>query len=133
MEIGGTIWATGWAESQYATDAAGNAGDNTSTPRNLTEASQELTNMNPLEAGWEIYTDIGALCPACAKEYQTMVSAFMKGVEGEVTTPCATCDDYAGDGMTCASGYLVFEYSTSADNCKAPKSCTTCAHERSRR
>lgn len=35
------------------------------------------------------------------------------------TTLCRECDDYAGDGMYCASNYLVRDFSTSAENCKA--------------
>lgn len=34
------------------------------------------------------------------------------------TTLCRECDDYAGDGMYCASNYLVRDFSTSAENCE---------------
>ena len=33
-------------------------------------------------------------------------------------TLCRECDDYAGDGMICASNYLVYDFSTSAENCE---------------
>ena len=35
------------------------------------------------------------------------------------TTLCRECDDYAGDGMICASNYIVYDFSISADNCEA--------------
>ena len=37
------------------------------------------------------------------------------------TTLCRECDDYAGDGMYCASNYLVRDFSTSRENCEGGK------------
>ena len=31
---------------------------------------------------------------------------------------CRECEDYAGDGMYCVKNHIVYEFSTSADNCK---------------
>ena len=37
------------------------------------------------------------------------------------TALCRECDDYAGDGMYCASNYLVRDFSTSAENCETER------------
>lgn len=41
------------------------------------------------------------------------------------TTLCRECDDYAGDGMYCASNYLVRDFSTSAENCEKEETADT--------
>ena len=50
-------------------------------------------------------------------------SVVPKPKEGECTqtTLCRECDDYAGDGMYCASNYLAYDFSTSRENCEAPQ------------
>ena len=35
---------------------------------------------------------------------------------------CRECDDYAGDGMYCASNHLVYDFSTSRENCETERS-----------
>lgn len=35
---------------------------------------------------------------------------------------CRECEEYAGDGMYCASNYLVYDFSTSRENCKTKRS-----------
>ena len=40
-------------------------------------------------------------------------------VEEPLIKWCRKCDDYAGDGMYCASNYLVYDFSTSADHCES--------------
>ena len=35
------------------------------------------------------------------------------------TKLCRECDDYAGDGMYCASNYIVYDFSTSRGNCES--------------
>lgn len=36
-------------------------------------------------------------------------------------TLCRECDDYAGDGMYCASNYIVYDFSTSREHCEAER------------
>lgn len=44
---------------------------------------------------------------------------FIKQADTPQTALCRECDDYAGDGMYCASNYLVRDFSTSRENCEA--------------
>ena len=50
------------------------------------------------------------------------IERFFQDIMDEADTPqttlCRECDDYAGDGMYCASNYLVRDFSTSAENCE---------------
>ena len=38
------------------------------------------------------------------------------------TKLCRECEEYAGDGMYCASNYLVYDFSTSRENCETERS-----------
>lgn len=39
------------------------------------------------------------------------------------TKLCRECDDYAGDGMYCASNHIVYDFSTSKGNCEPQTDC----------
>ena len=43
------------------------------------------------------------------------------------TKLCRECDDYAGDGMYCASNHIVYDFSTSKGNCEPQTDCYKCA------
>lgn len=47
------------------------------------------------------------------------LSDGQKNNKKEQPTLCRECDDYAGDGMYCASNYIVYDFSTSRENCEA--------------
>ena len=58
------------------------------------------------------------LIEACAKR-------IMEQIERQADTPqttlCRECGDYAGDGMYCVSNYLVYNFSTSRENCETER------------
>ena len=65
------------------------------------------------ECGWHIadtpQTDLLVKTPQKSRDSHE--------IDTPQTTMCRECDDYAGDGMYCASNFLVNDFSTSAENC----------------
>lgn len=54
-------------------------------------------------------------CEALRKTEQTEPQAKL----------CRECDDYAGNGMYCASNHIVYDFSTSRGNCEPQTEVTT--------
>ncbi len=96
-------------------------------PERQREALMRLTMCARKECAMCIYHGNGF--PMECYEVQTnamnTLADALRVADTPQTTLCRECDDYAGDGMYCASNYLVRDFSTSAENCEKEETADT--------
>lgn len=57
--------------------------------------------------------------PTISKMEQVDKDINVRSKDEPQTKLCRECDDYAGNGMYCASNYIVYDFSTSRGNCES--------------
>ena len=84
-----------------------------------------MTNTDAIKWLENLKKDIGNPAHQSLWHYEQALTEIIEMLDGNnkskdepQTKLCRECDDYAGNGMYCASNHIVYDFSTSKENCE---------------